>query len=211
MTPSRPRLAALAVCLLTACASLSRDTRVEPSTEVARLLGGSFSSAAQAGEDPDYFDIRLHVVPIWTERADGPWLYVEQAASRSLDRPYRQRVYRVMPGDAASVRSRVYELPGDPLRFAGAWRAPRPLDRLTPSDLVPMEGCDVVLSRGEDGAWCGGTVGEGCATEWGGAAYATSVVELEPGGMTSWDRGWSAEGVQVWGAVKGPYRFTRLE
>ena len=28
--------------------------------------------------------------------------------------------------------------------------------------------------------------------------------------MNSWDRGWNANGVQVWGAVEGPYQFIKV-
>jgi hypothetical protein len=36
---------------------------------------------------------------------------------------------------------------------------------------------------------------------------ATSEVVVSPGRIESWDRGFDAEGVQVWGAEKGAYVF----
>ena len=42
-----------------------------------------------------------------------------------------------------------------------------------------------------------------------GASYATSEVELREERITSWDRGYDGEGLQVWGATEGPYRFDR--
>ncbi|MFM8642095.1 MAG: CpcT/CpeT family chromophore lyase, partial [Phycisphaerales bacterium] len=47
--------------------------------DAAAWLAGHYSSAAQAAEDATYFDVRLHIVPIWPDRVDGPWFYVEQA------------------------------------------------------------------------------------------------------------------------------------
>ncbi len=114
---------------------------------LAQLLTGSFSSSDQATANPDdYMDVRLRVVPIWEGRdASSRWLYVEQAAAASLDRPYRQRIYRVFcagkEGWANTVGdkdwcvrwpdiendfsrplycSEVHTLPGDPLVYAGA-------------------------------------------------------------------------------------------
>ena len=55
----------------------------------------------------------------------------------------------------------------------------------------------------------GGTRGEGCASNLRGAAYATSEVVIMPGRIESWDRGFDAEGHQVWGAEKGAYVFVR--
>ena len=76
---------------------------------VASYLAGEFSSAQQAGADPDYRDVRLRMTPIWAERRGEHWLYVEQALASTLDRPYRQRVYRLVWNQG--VRSIVYTLP----------------------------------------------------------------------------------------------------
>jgi CpeT protein len=176
---------------------------------VQQWLCGSFSSQAQAEAAPqDYFDIRLRVVPIWTKRTDGPWLYVEQAASKKLDKPYRQRVYRLR-AEGATVVSEVYALRTDPLRWAGQWKDPWAFDAIGPADLDERSGCAVVLRRVDEASFQGSTVGNGCPSELSGAAYATSEVRLAADGMTSWDRGYDAAGKQVWGATQGAYRFER--
>lgn len=173
------------------------------------LMTGSFSSAGQAAADTNYFDIRLEIVPIWTTRAGGHWLYVEQAAAGYLDRPYRQRVYHVTASEAGEIVSDVYTIP-EPLRFAGAWSDEAPLAALSPDSLELREGCAVVLRRTEHGVFEGGTVGKACASSLRGAAYATSGVELAPGRLVSWDRGFDADGNRVWGAEAGPYVFERI-
>lgn len=176
------------------------------------VLVGSFSSAAQAAADPEhYFDIRLHAVEIWQARGDGPWLYVEQAAATALDKPYRQRIYRLSRTDSEGWRSDVFTL-ADPLRFAGWWRTPERFDRaLSPSKLEPRDGCSIELRYDwNTDAFVGGTSGTGCASDLRGAAYATSEVELFPDRLLTWDRGFDAAGHQVWGATLGPYRFDRV-
>lgn len=173
------------------------------------LMVGTFSSHQQSVEDPRYFDIRLVMVPIWTERDDGYWLYVEQAAASTLDRPYRQRVYHLSVQDdpAAPLKSAVYTLPGDPLDYAGAWERMAMFDDVGPDDLALREGCAIHLRRNADGTFTGATRGTGCASSLGDAAYATSEVEIRPRLLTSWDRGFSADGAQAWGAEAGPYLF----
>lgn len=177
--------------------------------DTALWLAGHYSSAAQAAADPAYFDVRLHIVPIWPDRTDGPWLYVEQAMANAQDKPYRQRVYRVLalPGDRAE--SVVYELPGDPLAWAGAWRDPSRLNALDPALLVARTGCSVVLEYAGAGTLKGGTKGSDCGSQLRGASYATSEVTVTAGELNSWDRGFDAAGKQVWGAVTGPYRFIK--
>lgn len=178
--------------------------------ELARSMTGCFSSAAQAAADPEYFEVRLVMVPIWRERDDGPWLYIEQAVASALDQPYRQRVYHLVE-EEGGVRSEVFELPGDALDFAGAWRAVADFDSLAPADLSERTGCAVHLVETQPGYWAGSTLDDHCLSDFRGATYATSEIVLTPDSIESWDRGFDAVGEQVWGAVKGGYVFDRIE
>jgi len=199
----------LAGALLAAVASVPREREDGEIAALAAMMAGSFSSAAQAASDPENFrDIRLAVVPIWEEREDGPWLYVEQAAAVSLDKPYRQRVYQLVRTGEGTIESRVFTLPDPPLRFAGAATEPAKLAGLGPGGLALRAGCAVVLRKSGQG-WTGSTVGKGCASDLRGASYATSEVTITPTEMRSWDRGFDAGGKQVWGAERGPYIFVR--
>lgn len=175
---------------------------------VAELLAGSYSSAEQAKQDKEYFEVQLHMVPIWTDRAGEHWLYVEQAMATALDKPYRQRVYKIEWKDGSPV-SRVYNLPGDALKYAGAWKEKKPLADLKQEQLTEREGCAIVLKKQKDKTYKGATVGKGCKSDLRGAAYATSEVVLSETKLTSWDRGYDAADKQVWGAVKGPYEFVK--
>lgn len=176
-----------------------------------RWLSGSFSSEQQSRENPSYFDIRLEMAPIWSHRSDSLWLYVEQARADALDRPYRQRIYELVQRPGGEFESRVYELPGDdPLKFAGAWKDPRKLDGVKKEDLKLKQGCSIFLRRLPDGAYQGATRGNGCASTRQGAAYTTSEVTVSADRIISWDRGWDADGKQVWGATEGGYVFRRV-
>ncbi|MBM4130063.1 hypothetical protein FJ250_03410 [bacterium] len=205
MAPITPLMALLAICASLAAAAV--PARADVAT-LAGWLSGHFSSAAQAAADTNYFDIRLRMAPMWGDRADGPWLYVEQATAAAQDRPYRQRVYRLRDGGDGAFISEVYALPG-PRRFAGAWRHRQPLASLTPDSLLAREGCAVVLRRAPDGRFAGGTEGQACASDLRGAAYATSEVTVGPDMIVSWDRGFAADGSQAWGATAGGYVFVR--
>jgi hypothetical protein len=196
-----PFLLLFASCASTAPAADRLD-------ELCSWMCGSFSSAAQAAVDPEFRDIRLHMTRIWPERGDGRWLYVEQATAEREDRPYRQRVYRLVADDEGWV-SEVYELPGDPLAFSGAWRDPARIAALDPAQLVPRTGCSIRLQWRGDGTYAGSTGVGTCPSALNGASYATSEVVITAATLTSWDRGYDAAGSQVWGAVQGPYVFVR--
>lgn len=179
-------------------------------TELATLMSGYFSSAEQAKNDKDYFEIELRVVPIWLSRADGPWLYVEQADAKTPGKPYRQRVYRLVNVRDGRYESRVYTIKGDPLKFAGAWKGANPLSEISPDNLVERVGCGVFLTKAAPARWKGATNGKDCPSDLRGAAYATAEVEISATAMKSWDRGMDADDKQVWGATKGGYLFGKL-
>ncbi len=176
-------------------------------------LSGSFASTAQAARDPDnYRDIRLHAVRIWGERGDGVWLYVEQATAEAPGRPYRQRIYHLSSVGGDELVSEIYTLPGDAARFAGAYDDPGTFGVIGPEDLTRREGCTMYLRRrGVDGAFVGGTRGDGCESTLRGAAYTTSEATIFADRMLTWDRGYDEGGRQVWGALAGPYVFVRVD
>lgn len=174
-----------------------------------KRMTGDFSSRLQNQRDSEYYDIRLHIRPIWTNDRSSHWLYVEQAASSSEEKPYRQRIYKVERDGAEGFKSVVYLLP-EPSKWIGAYKNTALFDQLKPSDLSLRDGCTVYLAkRSEDGAFAGSTRGEGCESNLRGAKYATSSVLITDEMLISWDQGFDAEGKQVWGATKGGYEFVK--
>ena len=203
-------LLVLAASPLAGCATAP----AAPSPDLADVAGrmtGTFSSRAQHEAAPDdYFDIRRVMLPGWQERGDGPWLYVEQALAQNPAKPYRQRVYHLRSEGAGRVVSDVFTLPADPLQFAGTWNEEKALCCIKPEDLTPRAGCSIHLVRRDDGAWVGSTDGRGCASDLRGASWAESRATLTDGLLEAWDQGFDADGKQVWGPTKGPYRFVRI-
>ncbi len=172
--------------------------------KLSEMMIGSFSSEAQSKSDTSYFDIRLQVYPIWKNRTDGIWLYVEQAMAKRIDKPYRQRVYRLNDLQPGGVESAVFTMKS-PLRFAGK---PEVVEKLTPDSLSQREGCSVFLQRSGK-KFVGATKEKTCPSDLKNAAYASSEVTITRKMMLSWDRGYNADGKQVWGAEKGGYRFVK--
>jgi hypothetical protein len=208
-------IAAVFAALPVACGTINQGpvptepARSEAVEQVAVWMAGNYSSQKQAAESPaDYKHVVLHMARIWPDERDGRWLYVEQAMAESADKPYRQRIYHVV-AHGEGIRSMVFELPGDPLAYAGAWAQPDRFNALEPALLVPREGCSVDLKRTSPDRWTGATRPEACESTLRGAKYATSEVTLTPSELTSWDRGYDAQGKQVWGATKGPYIFIK--
>lgn len=196
------------------------SARVDPalpslnSREVATAMAGNYTNEAQARSEAllatPVQSLVLHMRPVWIDRIDGLWLYVEQSQAESQDKPYRQRVYQVVDGnDADSVECRIFDFADNPQQYAGDWKKDRPLNALTAGLLVPRAGCTITFVRDTVGAWIGSTEASECATTYHGAAYTMSSVTLTMRSLQSWDRGFDSSGKQVWGSATGPILFVK--
>lgn len=205
-------LAVLTITMVTSCkqskneAHASLDDREV--NELFELMQGSFNSEKQSIADSTYYNISLHMYPIWEGK--GNWLYVEQAINSMQDKPYRQRIYEVKRNDQGQLASYVYAIPNDSL-WIGKWKSPIAFDGLSPKKLVPREGCEVLLTKKSEGTFIGKTQNGTCESTLRGASYAMSEVTITPRGITSWDQGFDSEGKQVWGATAGGYIFDKLK
>ncbi|WP_394132483.1 chromophore lyase CpcT/CpeT [Shewanella maritima] len=199
-----------AACLLATTFSLPAiaDQTQDKKALLLEWMQGHFDSEQQASADADFFNIHLNMTQIWTEH-QSTWLYVEQAAVTHLQAPYRQRVYEVSAISDTEFSSKVYTFE-NPKSYAGDYKKPQPLANLTPDDLTIKQGCTVYLTWNEStSAFIGSTKEDECKSQLRGASYATSEVMVTADKILSWDRGFDADGKQVWGAVKGGYEFIK--
>jgi hypothetical protein len=174
------------------------------------FLIGSFSNADQARGDLNFKPAILHISQIWPDRADGPWLYGEQALADAPAHPYRQFIYQLAARPDDTLEIRLFDLP-DLLAATGAWKEPARLDRLTPERLLPRSGCTIVLHLQPDGSFKGSTAGRGCISSLEDAAYATIDATISNQQVTLWERGYNAAGLQIRGSIHGGYAFRRIE
>ena len=185
--------------------TVKEDTELK---ELFALMQGSFNSAIQAEVDSSYYNISLHMYPIWEDK--GNFLYVEQALNRMQDKPYRQRIYEVTRTSDSTFSSAVYKLDVDSL-WIGKWKTPKAFDSISLKDIALKEGCEVVLKRVSQNHFMGKTGDDTCVSTMRGASFARSEVEILEDKIISWDRGFDADGNYVWGAEKGGYIFNKLD
>lgn len=186
----------------------SRDTIQDKElVQFSRLLIGNFSSQKQSLSDTSYFNIHLSMCRIWNDRTDGIWLYVEQAVASSLNKPYRQRVYKLTHTGPDEFSSEIFTLKNAKDVIGLAADASK-MQLLQFEHIEAKNGCTVILKR-NGSVYTGGTQGTECSSDLRGAAYATTKITLRDGQLISWDQGFDKSGKQVWGAVKGGYIFIR--
>ncbi|MBC8756606.1 chromophore lyase CpcT/CpeT [Kordia sp. YSTF-M3] len=196
------------LCSISSCDSYKSTTSTNELKALQTQMTGSFDSSEQAAKDSTYYNISLHMYPIWKSK-DGYWLYVEQALNTNQAKPYRQRVYKIEYFMNTRYVSKVYTLQ-NPEDFIGKWKTPEYFDQFDTSILKEREGCGVYLVK-KGKKYIGGTHGAGCKSTMRGASYATSQVTIKPNVIESWDRGFNAKDEHVWGAEKAGYIFERLK
>jgi hypothetical protein len=200
-----PLIAALALAACTASRKAGSNADLQLLKD---QMTGTFNSAAQAARDSNYFDITLHMYPIWPDRP-GAWLYVEQAVTASQNKPYRQRIYQLEKIDRQTFVSKVYTIQNEK-DYVNAWKTPEVFSQLPMESIELKSGCEVVLKKSGN-LFTGATGDKTCPSELRGASYATSKVTVYPDKIVSWDQGFNAEGVQVWGATQGGYEFLKVK
>lgn len=176
---------------------------------LAAMMAGRYSSEAQAKSDTNFLHISLNMEPVWTERTDGYWLYVEQALASRMDKPYRQRIYHLQIVNKTTIASKVYEIP-NPEQYIGAWKEKSKLENLSAGDLIDRQGCSIFLQKTGRKKFAGSTPGKECLSSLRGATYATSEVLITSRRLISWDRGWNLNDEQVWGSEFGGYIFKKV-
>jgi len=195
------------------------STLEQQAEEVAALLSGKMDTSAQAIANPKAPNVQMttcRIELLTPADSESIFLYQEQAMSTSLDKPYRQRFLEISPSSLSqSVRSRSFK-PADPTRWSGLCdsrsdrftnRADNPKQITNLSDLgTPI--CNVFLKQ-VGTIYLGNTPIDGCPANVRGAVRITNHIELTPASMNTWDRGFDAQGKQVWGAKTESYQFRR--
>ncbi len=184
---------------------VKEDTELK---ELFALMQGSFNSEIQAQVDSSYYNISMHMYPIWEDK--GNFIYVEQALYSAQNKPYRQRIYEVTRNSDSTFSSAIYKLDVDSV-WIGKWKTPKAFDSISLKDIALKEGCEVILSRVSPNHFMGKTGDATCVSSMRGASFARSEVEILEDKIISWDRGFDSKGDYVWGAEKSGYIFNKLD
>ncbi|MCY7386414.1 MAG: chromophore lyase CpcT/CpeT [Microcoleus sp. CAN_BIN18] len=177
---------------------------------LARWMASDFSNQAQAFENPPFFaHIRVCMRPLPVEILDGVSLYLEQAYDIELNSPYRVRVLKLVPADDR-IDIENYAIENEE-QFYGASRDLQKLQELKKAEFKLMPGCTFLTH------WTGSSFkgrvepGKGCmVVRKGKNTYLDSEFEIDGEKFISHDRGRDPEtDAHVWGALAGPFEFTR--
>ncbi|NEQ49760.1 MAG: chorismate mutase [Leptolyngbya sp. SIO3F4] len=174
---------------------------------VVGYLSRTMDTTEQAARNSRFVGVQMTTCPVTVTEQEGIYLYQEQALSESLDSPYRQRFLHITLNENANrVESRTFK-PPMPEIWTGLCQQADP--RVDANDLGNLV-CIVGLRPSSLG-YVGSTPTEGCPVSLQGAVKLTNTIVLHQHGMDTWDRGFDANGIQVWGAQAEPYQYRWTE
>lgn len=180
--------------------------------EIVNHLVGRMDTSAQTLANPSAPNVRMTTCVVEVSGIENEinsvYLYQEQALSSKLNQPYRQRFLeiRAVPTEG-KVESTAFK-PLNSQRWINLCDRPETQRQVNLFDLGEAV-CTVSL-RPLMTIYIGETPPEGCPTNVRGAVRITNTVILHSEGMDTFDRGFDAEGNQVWGAENESYQFRWL-
>ncbi|MCG6134155.1 MAG: chromophore lyase CpcT/CpeT [Nostoc sp. LLA-1] len=183
-------------------------------------LAGEFNNQEQALADPAwYVHLRLWQRPVDLFTTDSITLFAEQANIVNLDRPYRQRIMRLRTGSSADAPLEIqYYMFKDPGVFIGAGLNPDLLQTLTPDQLDILPGCILTVTQTTltptSYKFAATQPPDTCCS----FTYQNQSIQVSLGFAAtstefySYDKGIDSDtGKATWGAILGPYRYTKVK
>jgi hypothetical protein len=181
--------------------------------EVATRLIGVMDTSVQAAANPKAPSVRMTTCKVTVKNGATPhdgtiFLYQEQALTSNLTQPYRQRFLQISPRPySQSVQSLSFK-PIQTETWTGFCNRPEN-DRILAATDLGQPVCSVFLRQVRE-VFVGSTPVDGCPANFRGAVRITNRVVLSTTGMETWDRGFDAQGKQVWGAQSSSYQYRRI-
>ncbi|MCH2044660.1 MAG: chromophore lyase CpcT/CpeT [Saprospiraceae bacterium] len=107
---------------------------------------GHFSNKEQLENySIDEKEQELIIIPIFKDRPDEFWVYVELFSPSLVDQPIEQRVQRFRKVERDTILVEVYYLP-QPEEYINEWKKDKPFENLEKKDLVRDNGCDMIIA-----------------------------------------------------------------
>lgn len=187
---------------------------------LAQYLAGEFENQHQAMTDPVWFvHLRLWQRPVPLFPPDSLTLFAEQANVLTLDRPYRQRLMRLMPNSAepSTIQVQYYSFHNSD-RFVGAGQDPQRLQDITLDQIEILTGCQLEVTLTNTASQSLRFRAESppdrrcCFRYQGQLRYVSLGFEVSSEELLSYDKGIDPEtGQALWGAMMGAYHYRKQQ
>ncbi len=172
------------------------------------LLEGKFSNEEQVKKDSGFAHLSLINVRIWKDRPEY-WIYSEVSGANKDDYVYSQRILTYQRLDSSNIISTGYKIPNSK-DYQSGWENIEIFENLTPESLEIRNGCEVYFKKKTSTIYSGKTKKGSCESSIKEIDYITSSFVVSKDKISIWTRGYNKKGNQVWGKIKGPYKYRRI-
>jgi hypothetical protein len=191
-----------------------------PLTTLGQYLAGEFENRQQAISEPIWY-VHLHLwlrpTPLFSE--DSLTLFAEQANIVNLDQPYRQRLLRLRQVQTNPLILQVqHYMFDDPTAVRGAGCDRDLLKKITPENVKFLPGCTLnveieSIAPSEYYFKAFPNSNDRCCFTYQDRTYQVSLgFEVASDELKTYDKGIDPNtGEAIWGALMGPYRFTKCQ
>lgn len=183
---------------------------------LAQYMAGEFDNHDQAIAEPLwYVHLKLWQRPAPFFIEDSLTLFAEQANALHLDRPYRQRLMRLrQTSDPQRPLTVQYYAFKNPSAVSGTGVRPEMLSGVTLEELELLPGCVLNVTQPQPSTFVAlSPPDSACYFSYEGEKRQVSLgFEAMANEFASYDKGIDIEtGQAIWGAIMGPYRFTKRQ
>ncbi len=173
------------------------------------LMIGEFSNKEQAKQDNSFPNSLMINVRIWKNKP-GYWIYSELSdASENNIVVHSQRIINYERIDSITFKSTGYRIPNEK-DYQSPWKNIGVFDKLTLDSLQIRNGCEVYFKKKTSTIYSGKTNNELCSSSVDYINYISSSFVVSKDKISIWTRGYDKKGKQVWGKIRGPYKYKRL-
>ena len=185
---------------------------------LAQYLAGEFENKEQAISEPVwYVNLLMWQRPVSLFGEDCVTLFAEQANILNIEQAYRQRLLRITPSSADTFKVQYYMFK-NPTAWQGAGRKKALLDALTAEEIDILPGCvlgvnTATLAQGQYKFIAKPIPESRCTFDYAGNTVEVSLgFEVTQKEFLSYDKGIDPKTRKAtWGAILGPYRYTKLQ
>ncbi len=195
------------MCLFSVCAH-SAVVKSGNTMLLKQWLSGEHHSTNDKIQDRDV-QLTLQILPIWQDRIDGEWLYMESRVINSQRKPFRQRILQLVDTPNGRIRLYSYSIPRAS-DFAGAYYEPEILSSLTLSQLSIHSGCELLIQLKDTGIFVGESDAKTCVPRRMGLQFMTTFFAVSEFNLSFLDRGYDKRGQLIQGSLENPVTFLKM-
>lgn len=174
------------------------------------LLTGEFSNKEQAENDISFEHLNLKNTRIW-ENKPGYWLYSEVSDAKNSDQIYTQRIINYERSNASTFVSTSYLIRNAKNYKGTQEEISNIFNELTKDSLTERVGCQMYFKKKTSTIYSGKIKKRSCPSSIDYIDYITSSFVISKNKVSIWTKGYDNKGKQIWGKIKGPYKYKRLK